>query len=183
MSDQDSFEVRPLGPETWEDFAELFSQSGSGCWCMWPRMPVGAMWTREEGENRRDMERLVTGGEVTGLLGYVGGRPTAWVSISPRGSLARLRPSAGDEPWVIACMYLSTFVRGKGFAKQLIASAVEYAAQRGAGTIEAIPWGWRTDEGDSGKGRLVQMLRDAGFDEVDPESEGVSFRMAVQTLR
>src|SRR5688572_3216500 len=86
------FTVKPLTPQTWPDFEELFGPRGAcaGCWCMWWHLNR-AEWTANKGAgNKRRMRAKVNAGEVPGLLAYVGGKPAGWCSVMPRESYAAL---------------------------------------------------------------------------------------------
>ncbi len=142
-----SFEAHPLTADRWSDFETLFGAKGAcgGCWCMFPRLKRSEYERLKGDGNRRAMKKLVDSGRVTGLLGYVEGKPVAWCSIEPReriGSLARSRILApvDDEPvWSIVCLFLSKSSRGRGLSRRMIDAAVHYAKSRGASIVEAYP--------------------------------------------
>jgi GNAT superfamily N-acetyltransferase len=142
-----TFEAHPLTRGRWNDFETLFGAKGAcgGCWCMFPRLKRSE-YERLKGEgNRRAMKKLVESGRVTGLLGYVKGKPVAWCSVEPRaliGSLARSRILApvDDEPvWSIVCLFIEKSRRGCGLSTKMIEAAVDYAKVRGASIVEAYP--------------------------------------------
>jgi len=138
---------RPLTPKRWDDFVELFGPNGAcaGCWCMWWRQTRAEFERLHGAGNRRAMRRIVDGGEVPGVLGYVGGEVVGWCSIAPRerfGSLERSRvlKRVDDTPvWSLVCLFIHRRHRGKGWSERLARGAVEYARKRGARVIEAYP--------------------------------------------
>jgi hypothetical protein len=64
-------------------------------------------------------------------------------------------------------------------ARQLLLAAVDYAKERGANVIEAIPRGWRFGGVHESPFYLARMMKSAGFDSVDETTEGVHFRMSL----
>ena len=142
-----SFEAHPLTPDRWNDFETLFGAKGAcgGCWCMFPRLKRSDYERLKGDGNRRSMKKLVDSRRVTGLLGYVEGKPAAWCSIERReliGSLGRSRILApvDDEPvWSIVCLFLAKSRRGRGLSKKMIEAAVRYARSQGATIVEAYP--------------------------------------------
>jgi len=137
----------PLTPNRWEEFEQLFGESGAygGCWCMWWRI-TRSQFSEQQGEgNRQAMRAIVVSGEVPGVLGYVDGEPAAWCSIAPRenfGSLNRspvLRRLDERPVWSLVCLFIGKPFRGRGFTQPLIRGAIAYAASQGATTVEAYP--------------------------------------------
>jgi GNAT superfamily N-acetyltransferase len=147
-----SFEVRPLTPERWPDFVELFERRGPrgghrnspayGCWCMYWRDRTLSHGTPK----KRAMEKLVRAGRETGLLAYDDGYVVAWVSIAPREEYAAIlaspqyRPrdsSGGDSVWAIVCFVVDKPARRSGVAAELLDAAVEHAFGHGATSVEA----------------------------------------------
>jgi GNAT superfamily N-acetyltransferase len=139
-------DVRPLTPERWNDFVELFNRPGGsivrGCWCMYYRRSgVGG-----SGEaNKRAMKAIVDSGTVPGLIGYRGGRPIAWMSLGPRTDYLKLARSpvmkpVDDKPvWSIVCSFVDAKERGKGVAEAMLKAAIAYARSQGATVLEAYP--------------------------------------------
>jgi GNAT superfamily N-acetyltransferase len=147
-----SREIRPLTPERWPDFVDLFTRRGprggsrnspaEGCWCMYWRdraLPHGD-------PKKRAMQRLVRGGAETGLLAYDDGVPVGWISIAPREDFAAIlaspqyRPRDEDEGiWSIVCFVVDKPLRRSGLAGELLDAAVAHAFAHGAAAVEAYP--------------------------------------------
>jgi len=172
---------RPLTPDRWDDFVALFGKNGAcgGCWCMWWRQTRAEFDRRHGAGNRRAMKRLVDGGEVPGVLGYVDGEAVGWCSIAPReqfGSLERSRvlKRLDDVPvWSLVCLFIRRDHRRRGLAESLVRGAVGYAAAHGARVVEAyptVPRGRRLPSVSSFMGTPALFER-AGFEERARPSE------------
>ncbi len=175
-------EFRLVTPDRWPDLDRLFSASAgetlgnpSRCWCMEWRRP-GADWEREAGEgNRRAMEAFIGGGEVPGIIAYVGAEPAGWCSISPRTTLSRLvtegrfRNPGRTDVWSIICFYVAEKYQGRGLMKALLRAAVRYAVGQGANIVEAYPV--EPEHFGDGAGGSTPQFEEAGFVQVHRISE------------
>ena len=91
------------------------------------------------------MKRLVDGGVVPGLIGYLEGRPIGWISLGPREGYAKLQRSpvmkpVDDKPvWSIVCFFVDKQYRGSGVSEALLAAGIEYARGQGATLLEGYP--------------------------------------------
>jgi GNAT superfamily N-acetyltransferase len=130
-------------------FSELRGRHGHGkfayCSCMRWRLP-GPEFQRSTPSGRQaGLRRLVEEGTPVGVLGYLDGEPVGWCSIAPRetyGALERFRALAridAEPVWSVACFFLDSRARGRGFTGRLLGAAVAYALAEGASTIEAYP--------------------------------------------
>jgi GNAT superfamily N-acetyltransferase len=169
----DKLEFRPLTPDNWKDFVELFGKSGAcgGCWCMWWRQTRREFDERHGEKNKQAMKRIVDSGEVPGILAYEDGAPVAWCSVAPReryGSLNRsrvLKPLDDTPVWSLVCMFVAKGARGRGLTTKLIDGAVDYVKGRDGKVVEAYPVaprGRRLDAVSSFMG-VPAMFREAGF--------------------
>jgi GNAT superfamily N-acetyltransferase len=135
--------IKPVTPSRWGDFETLFETPGSPkyCWCMAFRT------TPEEvkipGPKRKPLIKArVDAGTPVGLLGYLDGKPVAWVSIAPRDTYRRLggpKLQPGETIWSLACMFVVRAHRQEGLSAELIEAAGAYAKKRGATVLEAYP--------------------------------------------
>jgi GNAT superfamily N-acetyltransferase len=141
------FTFKPLTPECWHDFEQLFEEHGiqNGCWCMYWRAKR-AECQRGFGEgNKQAFKAIVESGKVTGIVAYHQDRAVAWCSIAPRDyypvlERSRMLKRVNDEPvWSITCFFVSKSFRRKGMTEILIEAAIEYARQRGAKIVESYP--------------------------------------------
>ena len=172
--------LRPLTPETWEDFEALFRAKGCsvarGCWCMYYREQG-----RQEvppGKRLRDlrharMKQLAAADPTPGLIGYRGDAPVGWISLAPREQFAKLARSpvmkAVDDArvWSVICFVVPSAHRGEGVAAALLAGAIAYARRKGARILEAYPVDrrGRVDDESLWFG-TASMFEKAGFVEV-----------------
>lgn len=173
--------VKPLTAGRWRDFETLFGPRGAcgGCWCMWWR-ETHADFERRKGEgNRRAMRRIVSSGEVPGIIGYLGGEPVAWCSVAPRERFPRLERSRilkriDEEPvWSVVCFYITKSYRKLGLSLMMLEEAVRYAANKGARIVEGYPV--EPKKGSTADvfayTGLARVFRSAGFSEVARRSE------------
>lgn len=105
-----------------------------------------AQYENLKGDRNRDaFEALVKSGVEPGILAYDDGRPVGWCAVAPRETYPRLARSrilkpVDDMPvWSIVCLFVAKSHRAKGVSTQLIRSAAEFAAQRGAKVVEGYP--------------------------------------------
>ena len=139
--------VRPLTAARWDDFESLFGPRGAcgGCWCMWWRLTHAEFEQRKGERNRRAMRRIVSSGEVPGIIGYIGGDPVAWCAVAPRECFPRLERSRilkrlDEEPvWSVVCFFIARPFRKHGLSRSMLEEAVRYAASKGAEVVEGYP--------------------------------------------
>ena len=174
-------EVRPAGPDSWQDVAAVMGDRGdpARCFCQYFRLR-GQQWdaaTRES--NRRDLRTQVCKGDVPpGVLAYDGDTPVGWCAVAPRTSYARVLASPNwrtDHPdsWVITCFVVPVGHRRQGLAGELALGAVDFARSYGAPAVEGCAidtaFAGRTPSADLYRGPLSVFL-DAGFTEISRTS-------------
>ena len=141
------FRFKPLTPDLWDDFVDLFGDKGAcgGCWCMNMRLRSKDFEKHKGADNKRLMKKLVNGVTETGIIAYYGTTPIGWCSIGPsedfvRFETARTIKPTGEEPvWSIVCLFIAKEYRRKGVSSKLIEAAVQYAKKNKAKLIEAYP--------------------------------------------
>jgi len=158
MSQEDDahldLEFRPLTPDRWPDFEELFGRRGAygGCWCMWWRCSRREFEQQQGEGNRLAMKALVDAGIVPGILAYHAEQAVGWCSVAPReqfGALERSRvlKRLDDRPvWSLVCLFVHKGFRKRGVAQALVRGAVDYARDQGATVVEAYPTLPKTDQ-------------------------------------
>lgn len=173
--------THPLTPNRMPDLDAVFQGRGCAeakrCYCMYYRLTHqeynqnahSTLSTR----NRSAMAQLAAGDPAPGLIGYLDGKPVAWVSLGPREDFHRLKTSRNlrqvdDQPvWSIPCFVVLGEHRGKGLAHQMLAAAIDFARAHGATVLEAYPVDRSLEGGSKAPwfGSLT-MLTAAGFSEV-----------------
>jgi GNAT superfamily N-acetyltransferase len=152
--------TKPLGPDTWADFARLAEDNrgvGSGCWCLSfheegrPNPNV-----HSPGQRRALKEARVRDGRAHAALVYDGAwggaagsglaRCVGWCQFGPAGELPRIKHLkayreglAGLPDWRITCFFVGRGHRGRGVADAALAGALEEIALLGGGTVESYP--------------------------------------------
>jgi GNAT superfamily N-acetyltransferase len=137
----------PLTPERWPDLEKLFGAKGAcgGCWCMTWRLNRSEFEQQKGAGNKKALKKLVTSGQVPGVLAYAGQEPVGWCAIAPREhypALARSRvlaPVDQKPVWSVSCFFVAKTCRGQGVTEQLLRAAVKFAASRGAKIVEGYP--------------------------------------------
>src|SRR5690606_4084966 len=101
--------VVPPSSEHWPRLAALFRSSpgSASCWCMWPRVPRGAMWDRPAEQNVADLRAAVASGTAAGLLALAGGEAAGWCSAGPASAYGRLEGAVEPDEWVLACVLVA----------------------------------------------------------------------------
>ena len=166
--------IRPLTPELWPAFEDLFGKSGAcnGCWCMYWR--IGSAYRERPRErNKADFRKIVKQGPPPGLLAFDGEVAVGWCQLAPRASLPRLEHARAlkrvdDAPvWTISCFYVRRGYRKQGVTAALIDAAVKAARRAKAPALEAYPVDAEEGKSTSGMytGKASTFAR-AGFKEV-----------------
>jgi GNAT superfamily N-acetyltransferase len=138
--------VRPLTPDLWPAFEDLFGKAGAcnGCWCMYWRLGA-AYHKRPRERNKADFRALVKRGPPPGLLAFDGNVAVGWCQLTPRSALphldkARFTRRVDDAPvWAISCFYIRRSYRRRGVTTTLIAAALKAAKRADAPAVEAYP--------------------------------------------
>ena len=167
--------TRPLTPDLWPAFEDLFGKSGAsnGCWCMYWR--IGSAYRQAApGEDRYQRNRaafkaVVKRGPPPGLLAFDGVVAVGWCQLTPRGALPWLERratrtwKAGAAPaWAISCFYIRKGYRRQGVTVALIEAALDLARKAGAPALEAYPLDARETTSTSFTGYASTFAR-AGF--------------------
>ena len=138
--------ARPLTPDLWPAFEDLFGANGAWnrCWCMYWR--IGSAYRSRPGEdNKAAIREIVNSGPPAGLLAFDGERAVGWCQVTPRDAVPwldrtwRLRRVDDTPGWSISCFYIRKGYRRKGVTSALIAAALKMAKGAGAPAVEAYP--------------------------------------------
>ncbi len=144
------YTVKPLGPGTWDDFADLagrYNGVWGGCWCMWfhtiySDKPKG----RGPEGNRDDKHRLVSEGRAHAALVFDGDLAVAWCQYGTPDELPNINHRkeylAGADrlpDYRLTCFFVDRKYRRKGVAAAALQGALDLIAQVGGGVVEAYP--------------------------------------------
>jgi GNAT superfamily N-acetyltransferase len=147
MTDIERITFKPLTPERWGDFEELFGKHGAcgGCWCMWWRLKRSD-FTKQKGEgNKKAMKQIVDSGEIPGILAYAENKAIGWCSVGPREvfkTLERsriLRPVDSQAVWSVVCFFVANPFRRKGLTVRLLEAAIKHVQEQGGKIVEGYP--------------------------------------------
>jgi GNAT superfamily N-acetyltransferase len=163
------YDIRPLTPDLWAAFEDLFGEHGAvnGCWCMYWR--IGSEYRRRpRGDNKADFHEVVRKGPPPGLLAFSDGLAVGWCQLTPRDALPwldrawRLRQVDDAPVWSLSCFYVRIGYRRRGVMTALVAGALDYARRAGAPALEAYPLDASLTPSSSSTG-YVSTFRRMGF--------------------
>ena len=146
-------DIRPLTPELWPAFEELFGRQGAcyGCWCTYYRLPPAARRENDRERNEDHIRARIEAGPPPGLLAFDAGKAVGWMQIGPRADVPQWnsprRVSAplveGDETdpgvWAISCFFIRPSHRRLGLTHRLVAAGIDFARGSRARVLEACP--------------------------------------------
>ena len=125
MPSDDRYTTRPLGPDTWDDFAALVEANNGvwgGCWCMGFH-PEG-LTGRGAAANREAKQAHVTRRSVHQTLVYSGDECVGWCQYGTPAELPNIKnPKAyaaqldALPSWRIGCIFTGSKHRGHGVAR------------------------------------------------------------------
>jgi GNAT superfamily N-acetyltransferase len=161
--------IRPLTPDLWPAFEDLFGENGAvgGCWCMYFR--IGRTYrAQRRAHNKAAFRAIVKRGPPPGLLAFDGDRAVGWCQLTPRDALPELDrmwrlKRVDDLPvWSLSCVYVRIGYRRKGVSAALIAAALQAAKRARAPALEAYPFDAAESPSATGTGYASTFGR-AGF--------------------
>jgi len=161
--------VRPLTPDRWPAFEDLFGKHGAcnGCWCTYWR--IGSAYRKRPREkNKVAFREVVKRGPPPGLLAFDGDVAVGWCQLTPRDALPwldrtwRLKRVDDVPVWSLSCLYVRKGYRRQGVTSALIAAALKAAKRAKAPALEAYPIDADETPSASGTGYASTFAR-AGF--------------------
>ena len=150
MAAESEYTVRPLGPGTWDDFADLAGRHNgvwNGCWCTW----FHTLYTEKDKgrtaeSNRALKERLVSEGQAHAALVFDGDLAVAWCQYGTPEELPNINhrkeyeAQAGRRPdYRVTCFFVDKKYRRKGVAAVALNGVLDLIARAGGGVVEAYP--------------------------------------------
>jgi GNAT superfamily N-acetyltransferase len=144
------YTTKPLGPGTWEAFAELAGRNNgvwNGCWCTWfHTLNAEKDKARTAQTNRALKERLVSEDRAHAALVFDGDLAVAWCQFGTPDELPNINHrkeyEAGQDrspDYRITCFFVDKKYRRKGVAAVALHGALELIARAGGGVVEAYP--------------------------------------------
>lgn len=95
--------------------------------------------------NKRAFKKIVTSGDVPGLLAYIDNEPVGWCSVAPRSTFpflerSRILKRLDEKPvWSVSCLFVLRPHRRRRISVKLLEAAVDFARRQGAPAIEGYP--------------------------------------------
>jgi GNAT superfamily N-acetyltransferase len=169
------YTVKPLGPDTWDAFAELTERHNGvwgGCWCTWFHT-MNAEKERSAEANRALKERLVRAGQAHAALVFDGDEAVAWCQYGSPEELPNINhrkeylATLDKLPdYRLTCFFVDKKYRRKGVAGVALQGALHQIALAGGGTVEAYPQ--ETEEGQKVSASFLysvtrSLFEQAGF--------------------
>ncbi|HEV7228788.1 hypothetical protein [Brevundimonas sp.] len=141
------YAVRPLGQDTWPDFARLVEENNGvwgGCWCMWYH---GQGDCEDTPAARREAKaHRVREGRAHAALVYDGDLCVGWCQFGSPSELPRIHNSraylagaGAPADWRITCFFSRKGHRGRGVADAALRGVLEQIAAMGGGRVEGFP--------------------------------------------
>jgi GNAT superfamily N-acetyltransferase len=161
--------IRPLTPELWPAFEDLFNTKGpcGRCWCMYGR--IGADYRRRAPrENKAAFREIVKNGPSPGLLAFDRDLAIGWCQLTPREAVPALDrfwriARVDDVPvWALSCLYVRIGYRRRGVTAALIEAAIAAARRAKAPALEAYPFDAAVSPSSSNCGYASTFAK-AGF--------------------
>jgi GNAT superfamily N-acetyltransferase len=145
------FVIKPLSPDTWDDFARLIERQGNSsfgppaCWCLWFHPSDAAK--DPDGENgRARKERLVHLGRAHAALVFDGDLAVGWCQYGSPEDLPNIYHRKEYEAGVVelpqyrlTCFYVDKAYRRKGVAAAALHGALDLIGKEGGGVVEGYP--------------------------------------------
>jgi hypothetical protein len=174
--------VRPLGPDTWDAFAQLAERHNGiwgGCWCTWFHTMHNEKTFDQQG-NRALKERLVADGRAHAALVFDADVAVAWCQYGSPDELPNIYHRKEYEAaldrlpdYRITCFFVDKKYRRQGMAGIALQGALELIARAGGGTVEGYPH--QTDGQKMSASFLYSATRslfeDVGFSYVRPKGK------------
>jgi hypothetical protein len=142
------YTTRPLGLDTWPDFAALVEANNGvwgGCWCIGFHCEGIGKDSTAAG-NRAAKLAHVNDGSVHQILVYRGEDCLGWCQYGPPAEVVTIKNAKAyqrelvDLPdWRIGCVFTGPGYRRQAVARAGLAAALDAIRQAGGGVVEAYP--------------------------------------------
>jgi GNAT superfamily N-acetyltransferase len=143
-----AYTIKPLGRDTWDDFAQLAERHNGvwgGCWCTWFHT-LNAEKERTAEANRALKERLVREGRAHAALVFDGDLAVAWCQYGRPPELPNINHRKEYEAQLeqlpdyrLTCFFVDKKYRRTGVAAAALNGALDLIGRAGGGVVEAYP--------------------------------------------
>jgi len=144
----DGYRIEPLGPQTWDAFADLAERHNGvwgGCWCTWFHLYPDRPERKELG-HREFKRQLVEEDRAHAALVFDGDVAVAWAEYGPVEELPNIHHRKEWEQGLvrmpdyrITCLFVDRRCRRKGIAAVAARGALALIAAAGGGLVESYP--------------------------------------------
>lgn len=145
----DGYRVVPLGPATWDLFADLAERHNGvwgGCWCTYFHLYPDPVEERRAIGNREFKHQLVLAGRTHAALVLDGDRAVAWAQYGRVEEVPNIHHRKQWEQGVvrrpdfrITCLFVDRAHRRSGLASVAVRGALALIAAEGGGLVESYP--------------------------------------------
>jgi GNAT superfamily N-acetyltransferase len=180
----EGYRIEPLGPPTWEAFADLAERHNGvwgGCWCTWFHLYPDPPERKTLG-NRELKRRLVEEGRAHAALVFDGDVAIAWAQYGPVAELPNIHHRKEWEQGVvdvpdyrITCLFVDRRYRRAGVAAVAVRGALGLIAAAGGGLVESYPHDLVPGKKTSASflyNATRSMYEELGFDYERPKGKG-----------
>ena len=178
------YQIRPLGPQTWDAFVALCDRHGGGgfggCYCTWFHRATHSAPKPDGPQPSAEHTRLykqdrVANGQAHAALVFDGEVAVGWAQYGSLDELPGIShrkdvAAAGADwaHWRITCVFTDRSYRRRGVAKVAIEGALALIKAAGGGNVESYP---QDTEGRKISSSFLynatrSVFEDAGFDYV-----------------
>ncbi len=180
----DEYRVEPLGPPTWDAFADLAERHNGvwgGCWCAFFHCYPDPPERRALG-NREFKRQLVQQDRAHAALVFDGDVAVAWAEYGPVDELPNIHHRKEWEQGVvvqpdyrITCLFVDRRYRRQGMAAVAVRGALGLIADAGGGLVESYPHDLPPDKKTSSSflyNATRTMYEQLGFEYQRPKGKG-----------
>lgn len=190
--------VHPASEASWSDLDTVFGARGepARCRCQWFKAR-DFEWKGITAQTRAERQRDQTNcdqpdsADTSGLVAYLGQEPVGWCAVEPRTAYPRLlrmrvpwtdrdEDRTDDSVWAVTCFVVRVGFRKRGISRVLAETAVPFARERGARSLEGYSMivrpGQEVTWGELYVGSRT-IFEDAGFREVTRTTRRAVMRM------
>ncbi|MGI8417261.1 MAG: GNAT family N-acetyltransferase [Nakamurella sp.] len=180
----DGYRIEPLGPQTWDAFADLAERHNGvwgGCWCTWFHLYPDPPERKELG-HREFKRQLVRQGRAHAALVFDDDVAVAWAEFGPVEELPNIHHRKEWEQGLvrkpdyrITCLFVDRNYRRKGMAAVAVQGALALIGAAGGGLVESYPHDLAPDKKTSASflyNATRSMYEQLGFSYQRPKGKG-----------